>query len=94
MLALSPKEKSESCGTNQRKSGIEGANMSPITIEDAARAVLNRQRQDDDDPEKTNAGVRQAKITLPRVAWLEKPGPQWDEPPKPAHKREKAPSLG
>jgi hypothetical protein len=58
--------------------------MSHITIEDAARAVLNRQRQDDDDPEKSNAGVRQAKITLPRVAWLEKSGPQWDEPPQSA----------
>jgi hypothetical protein len=55
--------------------------MSRITIEDAARAMQNRQRQGDGD-EKSNTGVRP--ITLPRVAWLDKPGPAWNEPPQPA----------
>jgi hypothetical protein len=56
-----------------------------ITLEEAARAMLGRE---DEDEEKPNRGSRPpSKITLPRVAWLDRPGPQWEEPPRPARRR-------
>jgi hypothetical protein len=56
-----------------------------ITLEDAARAMLGR--ENDDEQEKSRSGGGRSKITLPRVAWLEKPGPEWIEPPKQARRR-------
>jgi hypothetical protein len=57
-----------------------------ISLEDAARAMLGREK--DDEQEKSRSGIRPvSKITLPRVAWVEKPGPEWTEPPKPAPRR-------
>jgi hypothetical protein len=62
-----------------------------IGLEDAARAMLGREHDNDDDETAGRKGVRPpSKITLPRVKWLDKPGPEWVEPPKPARKRGKA----
>jgi hypothetical protein len=62
-----------------------------ITIEDAARAMLGREHDNDDDETAGRKGVRpSAKITLPRLNFLERPMPAWEEPPKPARRRGKA----
>jgi hypothetical protein len=63
-----------------------------LTIEVATRAVLRGKQhvpdQADDDADH-RPGPRTPKITLPRVRWLEKPGPTWVEPPKPARKKDR-----
>jgi hypothetical protein len=55
----------------------------PISLEDAARTLLGRER-DDNEQETSNRGARPpSKITLPTVKWMEKPGPEWEAPQKP-----------
>jgi hypothetical protein len=61
-----------------------------ITFEDASRAVRNRQRQDDEEGPGQKGARPPAKITLPRLNFLERPMPAWEEPPKPARRRGKA----
>jgi hypothetical protein len=63
--------------------------MSRLSLEDAARALLGREH-DNNEQEASHRGDRPpSKITLPRVAWLEKAGPEWLEPPKPARRKGK-----
>jgi hypothetical protein len=57
-----------------------------VTIEEATRALLGRDDEDDEDNPKRD-GRPPRRITLPRVKWLDKPGPEWVEPPKPAPRR-------
>jgi hypothetical protein len=53
-----------------------------ISLEDAARAVLSRE-DEQEEPHRKSRPIP----SLPRVLWLEKPGPEWVEPPRPARRR-------
>jgi hypothetical protein len=52
-----------------------------ITLEKAARAMLGRER--DDDEESQRGSRPPPKVTLAKLSFMERPMPSWQEPPRP-----------
>lgn len=66
----------------------------PLTLEQAARVHLRGERHvSDPDDEDRRQGMRTPKVTLPRVRWLERPGPEWVEPPQPKRARKRGATV-
>jgi hypothetical protein len=63
-----------------------------MSLEKAARALLGK-TDDENDAKRREHGYR-PKITLPRLKFLEKPMPPWDEPNRPAPTKPKGQRAG
>lgn len=57
--------------------------MAKLSLEDAARVVL---KGGDGRPREDGTEKPAPKITLPRLRFLERPMPEWEEPPPPKKK--------